>query len=97
MLLEVLGQQGEVEQQAPNRYAVRRGEREDLVVLLTPDQWERVIRRHGPGDVTTSTREKLPPARKPFPPLRETRRRLAEARASGGDYGWIAYPPGPRD
>jgi hypothetical protein len=120
MLLEVLGRRGQVEQQAPNRYVVRREEQEVLTVLLTPAQWERVIRRHGPrrawllehfdelfasspreerflvfwdGDVTTSTREKLPPAKKPVPPLRETRRRLAEARASGQVFGWFAYPP----
>lgn len=124
MLLEVLGREGEVEQQVPDRYVVRRDEREDLTVLLTPDQWEQVIRRHGlrrawliehfdelfastpreerflvfwEGDVTTSTREKLPPAKRPFPPLRETRRRLAEARASGRDFGWSAYPHGSRD
>ena len=124
MLLEVLGREGEVEQQAPNRYVVRRGEQEVLTVLLTPDQWERVIRRHGlrrtwllehfdelfastpreerfvvfwDGDVATSTREKLPPAKRPFPPLSETRRRLAEARASGQDFGWFAYTPGSRD
>jgi hypothetical protein len=124
MLLEVLGREGHVEQQAANRYVVRREEREVLTVLLTPDQWERVIRRHGlrrawllehfdelfastpreerflvfwDGDVTTSTREKLPPAKEPFPPLRETRRRLAEARASGRDFGWFAYTPGSRD
>jgi hypothetical protein len=61
---------------------------------VTPDQWERVIHRHGlqsawliehfdelfastppkerflvfwDGDVMISTREKLPPAKKPFP------------------------------
>ena len=126
MLLEVLGKQGEVEQQAAGRYVVRsegRG-REDLVALLTPDQWERVVRRHGPrraqllehfdellastpreehflvfwdGDVATSMREKLPPVERPFPPLRELRRRLDEARASGWDYGWFASSPEPRD
>jgi hypothetical protein len=47
MLLEVLGREGQVEQQAPNRYVVRRGEGDDLTVLVTPDQWEQVIRRHG--------------------------------------------------
>ncbi|WP_104108363.1 hypothetical protein [Nocardioides sp. 616] len=120
MLLEVLGRQGEVEKAAPNRYVVRRRRRDDLTVLVTPDQWERVIRRHGirrawllehfdelfastpeeerflvfwDGDVTTSTREELPPAKKPSPPLRELRRRLAEARASGEDFGWFAYSP----
>jgi hypothetical protein len=124
MLLEVLGLEGQVEQQAPNRYVVRREEREVLTALLTPDEWERVIRRHGlqrawllehfdelfastpreerflvfwDGDVTTSTREKLPPARRPFPPLRETRRRLAEARASGRDFGWFAHRPRSED
>lgn len=124
MLLQVLGQQGEVEQQAADRYVVRNGGREDLVVLLTPDQWERVVRRHGPGrahllehfdellaatpreerflvfwegDATTSMRERLPPVTRPFPSLRETRRRLDEARASGQCVGWFAYRPGPRD
>jgi len=124
MLLEILGREGQVEEQAPNRYVVRRQEREDLTVLVTPDQWERVIHRHGlqrawliehfdelfastppeerflvfwDGDVTTSTREKLPPAKKPFPTLRETRRRLSEARASGRDFGWFAYTPRSRD
>jgi hypothetical protein len=124
MLLEVLAHEGQVDQQAPNRYVVRREGRQDLTVLVTPDQWERVIRRHGlrrtwllehfdelfastppeerflvfwEGDVTTSTREKLPPAKRPFPPLSETRRRLAEARASGRDFGWFAYTPGWRD
>ncbi len=124
MLLEVLGQQGEVEQQAADRYVVRNGEREDLVVLMAPDQWERVVRRHGPGradllahfdelfastpreerflvfwagDATTSMRKKLPPVTKPFPSLRETRRRLAAARASGEPFGWFAYLPEPRD
>jgi hypothetical protein len=93
------------------------------VVLVTNDQWERVVRRHGPrrawllehfdellastpreerflvfwdGDVTTSTREKLPPAKKPLPPLREIRRQISEARASGRDVGWFAYSPGTR-
>ncbi|MGF9761940.1 hypothetical protein AAII07_42840 [Microvirga sp. 0TCS3.31] len=121
MLLEVLGREGQVEQQGPNRYVVRREGRGVLTVLVTPDQWERVIRRHGlrrawllehfdelfastpreerflvfwDGDVTTSTREKMPPVKKPFPPLRETRRRLAEARASGRDFGLFAYTPG---
>lgn len=124
VLLEVLGQQGAVEQQAADRYVVRNGGREDLVVLLTSDQWERVVRRHGPGradllayfdelfastpreerflvfwagDATTSMREKLPPVEKPFPPLREIRRQLDDARASGQRFGWFAYPPGPRD
>lgn len=124
MLLEVLGQQGAVEQQAADRYVVGNATREDLIVLLTPDQWERVIRRHGPGradllgyfdeffastpreerflvfwagDATTSMREKLPPVEKPFPSLRETRRQLDEARASGQRFGWFAYPPESRD
>lgn len=124
MLLEVLGREGEVEQQAPNRYVVRREGRIDLTVLLTADQWEQVIRRHGlrrvwllehfdelfastpreecflvfwDGHATTSTREELPPAKKPFPSLRETRRRLAEARASGRDFGWFAYTPESHD
>jgi hypothetical protein len=124
MLLEVLGREGQVEQQAPNRYVVRRGGGDDLTVLVTPDQWEQVIRRHGlrrasllehfdellastpreerflvywEGDVTTSTREMLPPAKRPFPPLRETRRRLAQARASGRDFGWFASTPASHD
>lgn len=49
------------------------------------------------GDVTTSTREKLPPAKRPFPPLREVRRRLREARASGRANGWFAHAPGSSD
>ncbi|UUZ59917.1 hypothetical protein [Nocardioides sp. B-3] len=49
MLLEVLGREGQVEEQAPNRYVVRRQQQEDLTVLVTPDQWERVIHRHGPA------------------------------------------------
>lgn len=124
MLLEVLAHEGRVEQQAPTRYVVRREGREDLTVLVTPDQWEEVIRRHGlrrawllehfdelfastppeerflvfwEGDVTTSTREKWPPAKRPFPPLREVRRRLSEARASGRAYGWFAHTPGSSD
>ena len=124
MLLEVLAHEGQVEQPAPNRYVVRREGREDLTVLVTPDQWERVIRRHAlrrawllehfdelfastppeerflvfwEGDLTTSTREKLPPAKLPFPPLREIRRRLTEARASGRDFGWFAHTPGSSD
>lgn len=124
MLLEVLGAEGQVEQQGPSRHVVRRQGREDLVVLLTPEHWERVIRRHGPrrewvrehldelvastppeehflvfweGDVTTSTREELPPVKKPLPPLREVRRRLREAQASGRSFGWFAHPPGSGD
>lgn len=45
------------------------------------------------GDLATSTREKLPPAKTPPPPLREVRRRIAEARASGQDFGWFAFTP----
>ncbi|WP_210648726.1 hypothetical protein [Nocardioides sp. SYSU D00065] len=47
MLLEVLGCKGQVEQEAPNRYVVRREGLDVLTVLLTPDQWKQVIRRHG--------------------------------------------------
>ncbi|HXH78358.1 hypothetical protein [Nocardioides sp.] len=124
MLLEVLGRRGQVEEQAANRYVIRRQQRDGLIALLTPDQWERVIHRHGlrragllehfdelfastpreerflvfwDGDATTSTREELPPAKKPWPPLREIRQRLSEARASGRDFGWYAYKPGSRD
>jgi len=123
MLLEVLGREGQVEEQAANRYVVLRQQREDLIVVLTLDQWKRVIHRHGlrrasllehfdelfastppeerflvfwDGDVTTSTRQKLPPAKKPLPPLREIRRQLSEARESGRDFGWFAYTPGSR-
>lgn len=123
MLMEVLGREGQLEEPAANRYVVRRQQNEDLIVILTSDQWERVIHRHGlrrawllehfdelfastpreerflvfwDGDVTTSTREKLPPAKKPLPQLREIRRQLSEARASGRDFGWFAYTPGTR-
>ena len=119
LLLEVLGREGQVVEQAANRYAVRQ-QKADLMVVLTPDQWEQMIRRHGPrreqllehfgelfastpweerflvfweGDAATSTREKLPPVKKPLPQLREIRRQLSEARASGQDFGWFAYAP----
>lgn len=46
------------------------------------------------GELVTSIREELPPVTDPRPPLREIRRRLAHARASGSDYGWFAYAPG---
>jgi hypothetical protein len=88
MLLEVLERQGQVEPAWPLEHF-------DELFASTPREerflvfWE--------GDVTTSTREKVPPAKRPFPPLRETRRRLAEARASGRDFGWFAHAPGSRD
>ncbi len=48
LLMEVLGGQGHVEEQAADRYLVRRPRwRHDLTVLLTADQWERVLRKHG--------------------------------------------------
>ncbi|RYB94884.1 hypothetical protein EUA93_11305 [Nocardioides oleivorans] len=126
ILLHVLGRVGTVEELGTDRFVVRRGadghvehERE-VTVILTPEQWEQVLRRHGPvrhggfdhyeetfasapeeerfwvfweGDLVSSTREELPPATTPWPPLREVRQRLAEARASGTTYGWFAYEP----
>lgn len=90
------------------------------VVLLSADQWEQALGRHGipedgafnhyeellasrgrgerflvfwDGDLVTSTREELPPASTPRPPLRETKRRIAEAEAGGATYGWFAHRP----
>jgi hypothetical protein len=125
LLMEVLGQQGQVEQQAPDRYLVRRARgRHDLTVLLTADQWELAVRRHGmtrapllehfdemfastppeecflvfwEGDVTTSTWERLPPAKRPFRPLREMRIQWAAARRGDSDIGWYAHAPRSRD
>lgn len=126
ILLHVLGQVGTVEEQGPGRFVVRReadGDHDDgwdVTVVVTPEQWEHVLRRHGPvrhggldhyeevfasapeeerfwvfweGDLTSSTREELPPVKAPRPPLRELRRRIAQARASGAAYGWFAYDP----
>lgn len=122
LLLQVLGRRGAVEQVTADRYVVRTGgsgDADDPVVVLTPDEWEQVLRRHGPphdsfdhyeelfastpvehrfwvfweGDLTSSTREQLPPVKAPQPPLREVRRRIARARASGAAYGWFAYDP----
>lgn len=120
MLLHVLSRSGDVEEQAPGRYLVRDEDGNELEVILTPDQWEQVLRKHGAprdqrfdhyeellastppeerflvfwsGDLAASTREKLPPAKVPLPPLRDVRQRIAEAEASGKDYGWFAYTP----
>jgi hypothetical protein len=48
LLLEVLGLEGLVEERAPGRLTVRhpRGARE-LTALVTPEQWEQVLQRHG--------------------------------------------------
>lgn len=124
MLLYVLARNGEVEEQASDRYVLRRPDRDDLVVILTAEQWEQVLQRHGPpqdgsfdyyeelltasegperflvfwdGDLSFSTREKLPPATAPHPSIREVRRRLAEAEATGTRFGWFAYPPDDED
>lgn len=126
MLLKVLGREGEVAEQGPGRYVVRRpGAVADLVVVLAADEWEQALSRHGTpqdgafdfyeellasrgrderfvvfweGELVTSTREELPPAASPPPAMREVKRRIAEARASGKDFGWFAYEPGsPKD
>ena len=46
LLLEVLGREGQVVEQAANRYAVRQ-QKADLMVVLTPDQWEQMVHRRG--------------------------------------------------
>ena len=48
------------------------------------------------GDVTTLDAREVPPAKKPLPPLREIRRQISEARASGRNLGWFAYSPATR-
>ncbi|WP_310248431.1 hypothetical protein [Nocardioides sp. BE266] len=121
LLMHVLRRWGEVEQPADDRYVVRLEEGFEVTVLITPDQWEQVLRRHGPprdhtfdyyeealvetgadderflvvweGDFARSVREELPPVASPRPPLREIRRRIAEAEASGRPYGWFAFTP----
>lgn len=120
MLLHVLAREGHVTEPAPDRYVVQGRNGDELVVILTADQWERLLQRHGPprdgafdyyeellaarsratrfivfweDDVALSTREELPPASAPQLPLREIRRRIAEARETGRDYGWFAYSP----
>ncbi|NPD03691.1 hypothetical protein HN031_03210 [Nocardioides sp. zg-1308] len=45
------------------------------------------------GELVASTREQLPPTTPPTTPLREIRRRLAEAKATGATLGWFAYRP----
>jgi hypothetical protein len=49
LLLEHLGHEDDVAQVGPGRIEVRRihGARDLLTVLVTPDQWERVLLRHG--------------------------------------------------
>lgn len=120
MLMHVLGRLGAVEHVALGRYVIRVADGDEIVVILTPDEWEQVLRRNGSprdgvfdhyeelfasndreqrfwvfweGDLTSSTREALPPATTPWPTLREVRRRIAEARTSGKDFGWFAYEP----
>lgn len=126
ILLHVLGRAGTVEELGADRFVVRReadGDHDDgweVTVVVTPEQWEQVLRRHGPvrhggldhyeemfasapeeqrywvfweGDLTSSIRETLPPVEAPRPPLREVRRQIARARASGTTYGWFAYEP----
>lgn len=48
MLLSVLGRYGEVEEERAGRYVVRRAGRDDIVVVLSADEWEQVLRREGP-------------------------------------------------
>ena len=122
LLLAVLGRYGDVYEQGADRYVVRRGGEDRLTVLVSPDEWEQVLRRNGTpdhvdffeetvastprderffvfwdGDLVSSTREELPPLKIPGPTLRETRRRIAEAEATGQDLGWFAYTPGSTD
>lgn len=45
------------------------------------------------GRLTSSVREELPPVKRAQEPMRVIKQRLAEARASGKDFGWFAYTP----
>ena len=47
LLLERLGREGDVTEVAPGRVVVRRRGVADLTVVITPDEWEHVLRRHG--------------------------------------------------
>lgn len=48
LLHEVLQLEGEFEELAPGRFVVRRSPaRPDRTFLVTPDQWEEVLRKHG--------------------------------------------------
>lgn len=47
LLLERLGHEGEATGVAPGRIVVRRRGIADLTVVLTAEEWERVLRRHG--------------------------------------------------
>jgi hypothetical protein len=116
LLLEHLGHEGTVVDAAPGRVLVRTRGQEDLTVLMTPEQWEQEMRRHGTGqglsdfftdllgprrrdegflvvwegELTRSTREKLPPVRGGVAEQRELMRRIAEMRAANPDakIGW---------
>lgn len=48
LLHDVLGREGDVAEAATGRFVVRRTGSDELTVLVTPDQWEQVVRRHGP-------------------------------------------------
>jgi hypothetical protein len=48
MLLEVMGSEGTAAEVAPGRIDVRRPDgRLDVTVVVTPDQWEQVVAKHG--------------------------------------------------
>lgn len=48
LLIEVLQQEGQFEERAPGRFVARRSSADPArTVLVTPDQWEEVVRKHG--------------------------------------------------
>lgn len=59
LLLQVLGRYGEVEEERAGRYVVRHPEGDEIVVVLTSDEWEQILLGAGPPHDDIDTYEEL--------------------------------------